>query len=141
MLGLNAVFPESRNASVPSLASRLPAPILQPGPAALTGAGNPDFITMQAINAMNRVDVFFIMDKGQEKAKLIELRKEICTRFIEGSDYLFWILYSVSLKLLYVSRMSGYAIGCPSLRLLEYDNFVVRINPSSQIFRSNALLI
>jgi hypothetical protein len=64
---LNAVFPESRNASVPSLASRLPSPIQQPGPAALTGAGNPDFITMQAINAMNRVDVFFIPDKALRK--------------------------------------------------------------------------
>jgi hypothetical protein len=67
MLGLNAVFPESRNASVPSLASRLPSPILQPAPAALTGAGNPDFITMQAINAMNPVDVFFIPDKALRK--------------------------------------------------------------------------
>ena len=34
------------------------------------GAGNPDFITIQAINAINRVDVFFIPDKGNEKADL-----------------------------------------------------------------------
>lgn len=53
------------------------------------GAGNPDYITMQAVNALNQVDVFFIMDKGAEKSKLIDLRKEICERFIEGNDYRF----------------------------------------------------
>jgi len=53
------------------------------------GAGNPDYITIQAVNALNRVDVFFLMDKGTEKSKLIALRKEICGRFIEGDDYRF----------------------------------------------------
>ena len=53
------------------------------------GAGNPDYITMQAVNALNRVDVFFILDKGAEKSKLIDLRKEICQRFIQGDDYRF----------------------------------------------------
>jgi len=28
------------------------------------GAGNPDYVTMQAVNALNEVDVFFVMDKG-----------------------------------------------------------------------------
>src|SRR3979409_2309765 len=28
------------------------------------GAGDPDYVTMQAVNALNEVDVFFIMDKG-----------------------------------------------------------------------------
>jgi len=31
------------------------------------GAGNPDYITMQAVKALNRVDVFFLMDKGPEQ--------------------------------------------------------------------------
>jgi precorrin-6A synthase len=53
------------------------------------GAGDPDYVTMQAVNALNRVDVFFIMEKGDHKSKLIELRKEICRRYIEGSDYRF----------------------------------------------------
>jgi precorrin-6A synthase len=53
------------------------------------GAGDPDYITMQAVKALNRVDVFFLMDKGTEKSKLIELRKEICRRFIQGDDYRF----------------------------------------------------
>jgi precorrin-6A synthase len=53
------------------------------------GAGNPDYVTIQAVNALNQVDVFFLMDKGTEKSKLIELRKEICRRFIQGDDYRF----------------------------------------------------
>jgi precorrin-6A synthase len=53
------------------------------------GAGNPDYVTIQAVNALNQVDVFFLMDKGSEKSKLIELRKEICRRFIQGDDYRF----------------------------------------------------
>jgi precorrin-6A synthase len=51
------------------------------------GAGNPDYITMQAVKALNAVDVFFILDKGQQKSDLVDLRKEICERYIEGRSY------------------------------------------------------
>ncbi len=51
------------------------------------GAGDPDYLTIQAIKALNRVDVFFIPDKGAEKAALRELRTEICERFIEHKNY------------------------------------------------------
>jgi precorrin-6A synthase len=44
---------------------------------------------MQAVKALNQADVFFVMDKGPAKAKLIELRKEICRRYIDGTDYRF----------------------------------------------------
>ena len=53
------------------------------------GAGNPDYITMQAVKALNRADVFFLMDKGQTKDKLIDLRREICERYITDHDYRF----------------------------------------------------
>jgi precorrin-6A synthase len=53
------------------------------------GAGDPDYVTMQAVNALNQVDVFFLMDKGASKAKLIELRKEICRRYIKGNKHRF----------------------------------------------------
>jgi precorrin-6A synthase len=46
------------------------------------GAGNPDYITVQAINALNEVDVFFVIDKGKEKEELLRLRKEICESFV-----------------------------------------------------------
>ncbi|PVZ54150.1 precorrin-6A synthase (deacetylating) [Pseudomonas sp. B1(2018)] len=53
------------------------------------GAGNPDYITMQAVKALNQVDVFFLMDKGESKDKLIDLRREICERYITDHDYRF----------------------------------------------------
>ncbi|MDP9656364.1 UNVERIFIED_ORG: precorrin-6A synthase [Pseudomonas putida] len=53
------------------------------------GAGNPDYITMQAVKALNQVDVFFLMDKGESKDKLIDLRREICERYITDLDYRF----------------------------------------------------
>ena len=34
------------------------------------GAGDPEHLTVQAIAAMNRVDVFFIIDKGAAKDDL-----------------------------------------------------------------------
>src|SRR5271154_6391403 len=51
------------------------------------GVGDPDHMTMQAIKALNQVDVFFIPDKGGEKAALRDLRTTICRRFIESADY------------------------------------------------------
>jgi precorrin-6A synthase len=53
------------------------------------GAGDPEYITVQAIAALNRVDVFFIVDKGSAKDDLVQLRKEICERHITGSEYRF----------------------------------------------------
>lgn len=47
------------------------------------GAGDPDLMTVQAIKALNRADVVFLPDKGEEKAALRHLREQICDRFIE----------------------------------------------------------
>jgi precorrin-6A synthase len=51
------------------------------------GVGDPDHMTMQAIKALNQVDVFFIPDKGSEKSALRDLRISICERFIENAGY------------------------------------------------------
>ncbi|BCR25276.1 precorrin-6A synthase (deacetylating) [Aquipseudomonas alcaligenes] len=48
------------------------------------GAGDPDYITQQALKALRRSDVIFLMDKGPAKHKLNALRREICARFLEG---------------------------------------------------------
>lgn len=50
------------------------------------GAGNPDHMTVQAINGLNRADVLFIPDKGARKNDLAELRREICDRFVTNPD-------------------------------------------------------
>jgi precorrin-6A synthase len=51
------------------------------------GAGNPDYVTMQAVKALNEADVFFVLDKGQAKQDLVNLRTEICERFITDRSY------------------------------------------------------
>jgi precorrin-6A synthase len=51
------------------------------------GAGNPDYITVQAINALNEVDVFFVMEKGADKEELVRLRREICERHVKDKSY------------------------------------------------------
>jgi len=51
------------------------------------GAGDPDYITVQAINALNQVDVFFVIDKGEEKDDLVFLRKLLCNKYIREPDY------------------------------------------------------
>jgi precorrin-6A synthase len=51
------------------------------------GAGNPDYVTVQAVKALNKVDVFFFLDKGDAKEDLIDLRTSICERFIENRAY------------------------------------------------------
>jgi precorrin-6A synthase len=53
------------------------------------GAGDPDYITVQAIKALNRVDVFFLMDKGPAKQTLRALREELCRQHIKGRAYRF----------------------------------------------------
>ncbi|MFL9994979.1 precorrin-6A synthase (deacetylating) [Paraburkholderia sediminicola] len=51
------------------------------------GAGNPEYLTVQAINALNEADVFFVMDKGIAKEKLIALRKDIIERYVKDDGY------------------------------------------------------
>jgi precorrin-6A synthase len=53
------------------------------------GAGNPEYVTIQAVNALNQVDVFFILDKGVDKEKLVEFRRELCRRYVTGRNYRF----------------------------------------------------
>jgi precorrin-6A synthase len=51
------------------------------------GAGNPDYLTMQAIDAMRRADVVFMPDKGEEKTGLNAIRTAILSRFVPEPRY------------------------------------------------------
>jgi precorrin-6A synthase len=51
------------------------------------GAGDPEYVTQQAIRALNEVDVFFVMEKSEQKDELVALRREICARFIDDDSY------------------------------------------------------
>jgi precorrin-6A synthase len=51
------------------------------------GAGDPEHVTVQAINALNEVDVFFVIEKGHDTDELVRLRREICERYIDKHTY------------------------------------------------------
>lgn len=47
------------------------------------GAGNPEYVTVQALSAFERADVFFIPDKGAERAGLNTIRLAILKQYID----------------------------------------------------------
>ncbi|KQP51481.1 MULTISPECIES: precorrin-6A synthase (deacetylating) [unclassified Methylobacterium] len=51
------------------------------------GTGNPEHLTVEAVRALNTVDVVFVLDKGGDKDALVRLRREICARYITGRPY------------------------------------------------------
>jgi precorrin-6A synthase len=51
------------------------------------GAGDPEHVTVQAINALNQAEVFFVIEKGHETDELVRLRREICERYIDEQTY------------------------------------------------------
>ncbi|MGH3277361.1 MAG: precorrin-6A synthase (deacetylating) [Streptosporangiaceae bacterium] len=51
------------------------------------GSGNPEHVTVQAVSTLNTVDVIFIVDKGESKRQLTDLRRDICERYITGRGY------------------------------------------------------
>jgi precorrin-6A synthase len=53
------------------------------------GAGDPAYVTAQAVEALNDTQVFFAMDKGAQKGDLVALRRQICERFIREPGYRF----------------------------------------------------
>jgi precorrin-6A synthase len=46
------------------------------------GPGDPAQVTVEAIEAMNAVDVFFVVTKGSGKQELVDLRFEILRRYV-----------------------------------------------------------
>lgn len=51
------------------------------------GAGDPDHLTLQAVSALRRAEVFFVIDKGGEKDDLLALRTEILRRHRPDGGY------------------------------------------------------
>ncbi|WP_433720917.1 precorrin-6A synthase (deacetylating) [Actinoplanes sp. CA-051413] len=49
------------------------------------GAGDPDHLTLQAAKAIGRTDVFFLLDKGDTKESLIELRRRLLKAYARPS--------------------------------------------------------
>jgi precorrin-6A synthase len=53
------------------------------------GAGDPDYVTAEAVRALNDTAVFFAMDQGEAKNDLVALRRQICEQFIVDPGYRF----------------------------------------------------
>jgi precorrin-6A synthase len=51
------------------------------------GAGDPRQVTIEAIEALNRVDVFFVLEKGATKRDMVALRLEILRRYVKDHPY------------------------------------------------------
>ncbi|WP_055750074.1 precorrin-6A synthase (deacetylating) [Frankia sp. AvcI1] len=51
------------------------------------GAGDPDQLTIQAVKALGRAEVFFVLDKGPAKDDLVRLRREILDRHLGAGDH------------------------------------------------------
>jgi precorrin-6A synthase len=50
------------------------------------GSGNPEHMTVQAINALNVADILFVPTKGARKTELAEVRREIIARYVTNPD-------------------------------------------------------
>ena len=50
------------------------------------GSGNPEHMTVQAINALNAANVLFIPTKGEAKAQLADIRHDIISRYVTRPD-------------------------------------------------------
>ncbi|MBV5309802.1 precorrin-6A synthase (deacetylating) [Chromatium okenii] len=52
------------------------------------GPGSPEYLTMQAINALKQVNVFFMLEKeGRGKAELLKMRQTILTHYLGNTGY------------------------------------------------------
>lgn len=51
------------------------------------GAGDPRQVTVEAIEALNQVDVFFVLEKGAIKKEMVVLRHEILRRYVKDHPY------------------------------------------------------
>jgi len=46
------------------------------------GTGNPEHLTVQAINALNATNVILVPSKGAAKTELADVRRDICQRYV-----------------------------------------------------------
>ena len=51
------------------------------------GTGNPEHITLQAINALRTAQVIFISDKGPQKTELGQVRRHLCDAHLAAGSY------------------------------------------------------
>lgn len=50
------------------------------------GTGNPDHLTLQAVESIRAADILLIPDKGEDKQELADLRRKIASRCLEDGE-------------------------------------------------------
>ena len=50
------------------------------------GTGNPEHLTLQAIDAVKRADLILVPRKGDDKSDLADVRRSICAKFLSSTD-------------------------------------------------------
>lgn len=50
------------------------------------GAGSPKHLSVEAVEALNEIDVVLVADKGAAKADLVGAREALCRQFIDGEQ-------------------------------------------------------
>ncbi|MGW1958005.1 precorrin-6A synthase (deacetylating) [Streptomyces sp. NPDC001920] len=51
------------------------------------GAGDPEQLTLQAVRALRNTDVFFVLDKGEVKSDLTQLRRDLLEAHVPEGTY------------------------------------------------------
>ncbi|MFF0692247.1 precorrin-6A synthase (deacetylating) [Streptomyces tendae] len=51
------------------------------------GAGDPEQLTLQAVRTLRGTDVFFVLDKGEAKADLVRLRRDMLEAHVPAGTY------------------------------------------------------
>ncbi|MEX3105885.1 MULTISPECIES: precorrin-6A synthase (deacetylating) [unclassified Streptomyces] len=51
------------------------------------GAGDPEHLTLQAVRSMREADVFFVLDKGEAKSDLTDLRRQMLRTHVPEGTY------------------------------------------------------
>jgi len=101
------------------------------------GAGDPEHVTVQAINALNRTDAFFLLDKGPAKTKLGALRKEIVRRYVR-EDRVYRFVDAVNPER---ERGGDYQAGVADLNTRKQDVFEALIGKELQDGETGAFLV
>ncbi|HKO91250.1 MAG TPA: precorrin-6A synthase (deacetylating) [Polyangiaceae bacterium] len=92
------------------------------------GTGSPEQLTEQAIQALRRAEVVFVLNKGSERADLTSVRREICERYI-GREYR-WVELQDSARDPKASYLEGVERWHEE-RLLAYERAVAEQLPEN----------
>lgn len=99
------------------------------------GAGNPDYLTLQAVAAIGAADVFFIPDKGEEKVALKAVREEMLSRHAKAGHRLAGFVVPER------DRSGGYSGGVKAWRGALQETYRRLLETEQQAGETGAFLV